>query len=181
MKSLYPKERELGEVSSAIALMSSRDGGRSSFRADFYDQAVAWEHLYCGKIYETATPPTICLYCSTVTRVLKGREVGWRKVQPAEATRRKKKKRKRSGRRGGARIGPERRLKLYARDDWKCVSCGEDDERLLTLDHKVPRSKGGDNSDENLQTMCKGCNHRKADKMPDSSAMARALHKAGLV
>ena len=36
---------------------------------------------------------------------------------------------------------------------------------LMTIDHIVPKSKGGDNSLENLQPMCHTCNSRKADKL----------------
>lgn len=37
---------------------------------------------------------------------------------------------------------------------------------LMTRDHIVPRSHGGDSSQQNLQTMCTVCNHMKADTMP---------------
>lgn len=35
---------------------------------------------------------------------------------------------------------------------------------LMTIDHIVPKSKGGTNDLENLQPMCNACNARKADK-----------------
>lgn len=37
--------------------------------------------------------------------------------------------------------------------------------RLLTIDHKYPRAKGGTDDKRNLQTMCSNCNHNKADKI----------------
>lgn len=38
------------------------------------------------------------------------------------------------------------------------------DFELMTIDHIIPKSKGGLNTLENLQPMCHTCNTRKADK-----------------
>ena len=45
------------------------------------------------------------------------------------------------------------RRALFARDGWRCVYCGTTDGRL-TLDHVVPRSKGGESIWENVVTAC---------------------------
>ena len=45
------------------------------------------------------------------------------------------------------------RRALFARDGWRCVYCGTSNGRL-TLDHVVPRSRGGDSSGENVVTSC---------------------------
>ncbi len=50
---------------------------------------------------------------------------------------------------------------VFARDDHRCQYCGE---RAETLDHVVPRSRGGDHSWENVVAACRPCNVRKADK-----------------
>jgi 5-methylcytosine-specific restriction endonuclease McrA len=39
------------------------------------------------------------------------------------------------------------------------------DEVLMTADHIIPRSRGGDNDVSNLQTLCTKCNHAKGNKM----------------
>jgi 5-methylcytosine-specific restriction endonuclease McrA len=39
-----------------------------------------------------------------------------------------------------------------------------DDFELMTIDHIIPKSKGGTDQIENLQPMCHTCNYKKADK-----------------
>src|SRR5881397_1280912 len=56
------------------------------------------------------------------------------------------------------------RRALFARDGWRCVYCGTSSGRL-TLDHVVPRSRGGDSVWENVVTSCAPCNLRKADRL----------------
>ena len=54
------------------------------------------------------------------------------------------------------------RSEVFARDEYRCVYCGQvfpPDE--LSVDHVQPRSRGGDRSGGNLVTACKGCNVRK--------------------
>lgn len=41
----------------------------------------------------------------------------------------------------------------------------------LTLDHVVPRSKGGQSTWENLVASCKSCNHRKGDLTPSEAGL----------
>lgn len=55
--------------------------------------------------------------------------------------------------------------KIFARDGWVCVYCTKaytPDE--LTLDHVIPKSKGGDSSSSNLVTACRECNNKKSDR-----------------
>ena len=52
------------------------------------------------------------------------------------------------------------RRALFARDGHRCVYCGSSGR--LTLDHVVPRSRGGDSVWENVVTSCAPCNLRKA-------------------
>lgn len=55
------------------------------------------------------------------------------------------------------------RENVYKRDNYTCVYCGSNVRKFLTLDHVVPRSKGGQDSWENLVTACKRCNNEKSD------------------
>ena len=55
------------------------------------------------------------------------------------------------------------RRALFARDGWRCVYCGTTAGRL-TLDHVVPRSRGGDSTWENVVTSCAPCNLRKGNR-----------------
>lgn len=55
---------------------------------------------------------------------------------------------------------------IYLRDKYTCQYCGK---RLkhseLTIDHVIPKSKGGNNTFENLVTCCKSCNSIKNNKL----------------
>ena len=58
-----------------------------------------------------------------------------------------------------------RRRRIFERDHYRCVYCGDVfADELLTLDHVQPRVKGGDHSDGNLVTCCQACNELKAGK-----------------
>ena len=62
------------------------------------------------------------------------------------------------------------RRALFARDGWRCVYCGTAGGRL-TLDHVVPRSRGGDSVWENVVTSCAPCNLRKGDRCSNEAQM----------
>jgi 5-methylcytosine-specific restriction endonuclease McrA len=65
-----------------------------------------------------------------------------------------------------------RRLRIYMRDKFRCQYCGEKKVAAeLTLDHIVPRSRGGDNSPVNVVTACLQCNGRKSNRTPAEARM----------
>jgi 5-methylcytosine-specific restriction endonuclease McrA len=66
------------------------------------------------------------------------------------------------------------RRALFARDGWKCVYCGQNGGRL-TLDHVIPRSRGGESVWENVVTSCAPCNLRKGDRLLHEVSMV--LHR----
>ena len=55
------------------------------------------------------------------------------------------------------------RFKVMKRDGYSCQICGRtaDDGVKLEVDHKTPKSQGGNNSLENLWTLCFECNRGK--------------------
>jgi len=62
------------------------------------------------------------------------------------------------------------RRALFARDGWRCMYCGSSGGRL-TLDHVVPRSRGGGSVWENVVTSCAPCNLRKGNRLPHEVQM----------
>lgn len=56
-----------------------------------------------------------------------------------------------------------KRAAIYARDENRCVWCGHDG-RMLTIDHLIPRSKGGNNDPSNLVTTCMRCNRLRGNR-----------------
>src|ERR687892_1374501 len=65
-----------------------------------------------------------------------------------------------------------KRLRIYIRDKYRCQYCGEKKPASeLTLDHILPRSRGGDNSPVNIVTACIACNSRKGDRTPAEARM----------
>jgi len=61
------------------------------------------------------------------------------------------------------------RQNIFKRDGYCCQYCGKVDE--LTLDHVVPKSRGGKSNWDNLTTACKRCNSRKGDFTPEEARM----------
>jgi 5-methylcytosine-specific restriction endonuclease McrA len=65
---------------------------------------------------------------------------------------------------------PLSRRTLINRDNHTCQFCG-DKEGPLTIDHVMPRSRGGATSWENCVAACLHCNHRKGNKTPEEAHM----------
>ena len=65
------------------------------------------------------------------------------------------------------------RRALFARDGWKCAYCGTTSGRL-TLDHVIPRSRGGGSVWENVVTSCAPCNLRKGNRLLHEAHMELA-------
>lgn len=61
------------------------------------------------------------------------------------------------------------RRAVFARDDWTCQYCGS--RSNLTVDHVVPRSKGGSSNWENIVASCAPCNRRKGNALPRQAGM----------
>lgn len=63
-------------------------------------------------------------------------------------------------------ITPALRFKILHRDGYCCGLCGrsKQDGVKLEVDHKVPVSKGGNDTEDNLWTLCYDCNRGKSNK-----------------
>lgn len=59
---------------------------------------------------------------------------------------------------------PQKKLRIKERDGFRCTKCYSREQ--LTIDHIIPQSEGGTNDDDNLTTLCKGCNVMKSNKPP---------------
>ena len=61
------------------------------------------------------------------------------------------------------------RRAVFARDEWTCQYCGA--RSNLTVDHVVPKSKGGTSNWENIVASFAPCNRRKGDALPRQAGM----------
>lgn len=57
---------------------------------------------------------------------------------------------------------PLTRAGIMHRDSFRCAYC---EAKATTVDHIVPRSRGGGHSWQNCVASCSKCNHRKADRL----------------
>jgi 5-methylcytosine-specific restriction endonuclease McrA len=62
------------------------------------------------------------------------------------------------------------RRAIFYRDGFRCQYCGSESKNL-TLDHIMPRSRGGPHVWENVVSACIPCNHRKAGLTPREANM----------
>ncbi len=68
---------------------------------------------------------------------------------------------------------PERKLtrqEIFNRDKYTCQYCGKPIQQL-TLDHVIPRHRGGEHTWENVVSACVSCNRRKAGRTPQQAGM----------
>ena len=52
---------------------------------------------------------------------------------------------------------------VWDRDQGRCTECGSNEK--LEFDHIIPHSKGGSNSEKNIQLLCEECNRKKSDNI----------------
>ncbi|MCU0259943.1 MAG: HNH endonuclease [Ilumatobacteraceae bacterium] len=60
---------------------------------------------------------------------------------------------------------------VFARDDYRCQYCGA---HADSIDHVLPRSRGGPHTWENVAAACRRCNLAKRDRTPDEAGMRLA-------
>ena len=59
--------------------------------------------------------------------------------------------------------------RIMKRDKFRCVYCGS--QRQLTIDHVIPKSKGGQNTWSNMVTCCSKCNCKKGNRTPEEAGL----------
>lgn len=70
------------------------------------------------------------------------------------------------------RRSASKRVSILMRDRFRCQYCGMKGTAFeLTLDHIVPRSRGGSTEPENLCAACFACNQRKGNRIPEEARM----------
>jgi 5-methylcytosine-specific restriction endonuclease McrA len=62
------------------------------------------------------------------------------------------------------------RFEVFNRDKYTCQYCGQQT-RELTLDHVIPRGRGGKHVWDNVVSACIPCNRRKGGRTPDEARM----------
>jgi 5-methylcytosine-specific restriction endonuclease McrA len=62
------------------------------------------------------------------------------------------------------------RKNIIKRDAYRCQYCGTK-HNPLTLDHVIPKNRGGEDTWENLVCACARCNNKKGQRTPDEAGM----------
>jgi len=75
------------------------------------------------------------------------------------------------------------RFMVMRRDNWTCQYCGRSakDGAILTTDHLIPLSKGGDWTWDNLVCCCEFCNTGKSDLLLSDEEIERFSCPASIV
>jgi 5-methylcytosine-specific restriction endonuclease McrA len=73
------------------------------------------------------------------------------------------------------RVHSVSRRGVFARDDFRCQYCGDFAD---SIDHVMPRSRGGAHVWENVVAACRRCNLHKRDRTPEEAGMPRVLPRA---
>lgn len=90
----------------------------------------------------------------------------WRKANPGSVKREKFARRAREKGCNG-NISPSITNKLIFSQRGKCACCGDKLQKSnMHRDHIIPLALGGNNSDENIQLLCRKCNQSKGAKHP---------------
>ena len=66
---------------------------------------------------------------------------------------------------------PFSKKNILIRDAFKCAYCGVENVKL-TIDHIIPKSRGGNTTFENCVSSCIPCNNKKGNKTPREASMS---------
>jgi len=66
------------------------------------------------------------------------------------------------------RVASVSRRAVFVRDEYSCQYCGD---RADSIDHVLPRSRGGTDDWDNLAAACRACNSMKRNRTPSEAGM----------
>ena len=66
---------------------------------------------------------------------------------------------------------PYSKRNIFVRDNFTCVYCGTKAKVKLTIDHVIPKSRGGKSDFDNCVASCRPCNLKKGHKTPNEARM----------
>lgn len=119
--------------------------------------------LGCGRVVIGTAAKLKCLSC-----VRKESRASYR------AKHGRVKKHRERAKRFGVSYEPINPMVVFDRDGWRCQVCGIRTPKRLRgsfdaaapeLDHRIPMSRGGSHTWDNVQTCCRSCNSRKGDSI----------------
>jgi 5-methylcytosine-specific restriction endonuclease McrA len=146
---------------------------RSSTRGTLTLNSMAWARVIRSSVDQATTAVKELVDTKTCDGVIKadGITLTCRRIVREEEERRGGAQRQATFRNNGGG-NPENwtaiRLLILKRDKNMCAYCGR---RADTVDHVIPKSKGGDESDSNLVACCKRCNMEKSNRTPEKAGM----------
>lgn len=132
----------------------------------FSDPTLRWLWLYRDGIYVTERSPRPSEMDEVVLRIKAlhfQNDKAMRRLSEQVANFEAVEGQLRAGRQGREPIPDDVKLLVWARDGGVCVRCGSAKE--LHFDHIIPLARGGGNTAENLQLLCRPCNQAKGDRL----------------
>ncbi len=66
---------------------------------------------------------------------------------------------------------PFNKRHILLRDDYTCAYCGKRATSHMSIDHILPKAKGGKSTFENVVTSCVPCNQKKDNRTPSQAGM----------
>lgn len=123
----------------------------------------------CRTCRTTVTSRGVFTYCSDPCRAAHKRTKAGSRRKPKNERQRKRRT-----------IHPATRRRILNRDGWTCQICQQPIDPTLRhphrdagcLDHRIPYSRGGPDTDDNLQAAHWICNHLKSDRLPHENRHA---------
>ncbi|MEM7554186.1 MAG: HNH endonuclease [Cyanobacteria bacterium P01_A01_bin.84] len=146
-----------------IPKQSSKQNPRQNSRQILENSVVVFSQNYFPLCQVNIKRAIILLINNKAEPLKLTAEVGWKIYSPSLVLYVPKHIRlKISGRERTWKVPPVNRREVLRRDHYTCQYCGS--RKHLTLDHVLPRSKGGLHVWDNIVTACEKCNSRKGDK-----------------